>query len=591
MPLAAASRRHLDCRGSVAARRIATIAAATAAVAAVCSQWRALRPHAPAFAVHCGNPNIPYEVAPAEGEPGVEYESWSRGWKRKVNKVKAPVVPIQSGNKEDYSKNRRPFAENRWRFVDGKWKLRRGARWYGKHPNPQAPEERPQLIIPGGVERKTVREAKLVKRLRSGEDVPAEELDRCVQVFGMRAQQTDRWIPIQRKEFKRRAWLWARRMKDRNMEPSFFSIRVLIQACSAVGDLAGTRGWIAELQSADEPMLLSDYVALARVTAKNSRPHQVLAIMSDMEKAGTKPDARVWTALMRSWYHLGNRGEMLRTLKRYQEARAAGDVIRVAGDEDGADEAEPYVVAAESFANVGDVRRTEALLRKIVDEVGELGPSALLARLEAHVRTSPLRRRLQDVENALQESVAAAPLGQPLFASSEIPNLVKRIIGPPRYYEILEEQDTVEEALMPPQVDPEEYRNWHLAKWQEIREMDHDTARKRRHFLHWKQRPVWRPKKPLMKVGKVSPNGLLYRPKSALWNGPEWMRIQEAKDETDYNPPVHPPKRIMWTRPKALPLSEERTPRYRLKVPVPELPPAKKGGRGKVLVDPRGGGW
>jgi len=318
-------------------------------------------------------------------------------------------------------------------------------KWFGKHPNPTR-RERLALEIPGGVQRPTKRETVLRSQLRQGELPSLEEFDKTVQVFAQRARQEIRWLPVQRREFIRRAKRWASEMLLQDMMPSRLSLQLLLLACAATGDVSGARWWFQWAVKQGLKLGRLEYNALIGAHGAEGQPREAQTWLNRMREEGIVPDAKSYAGLVEAWDRIGNRERMLQTILEMKRAEAEGNLGEPT---DPKDSALPYYVMARSYAKVADAPRALAILKTLQARGMPLSHEAHKVRLEAHLRVpSGPRRSVPEIERALIDLISNKPSDGPLY-HSRLSGLCRSALGSQRYEEILRSLGTSDLELVP----------------------------------------------------------------------------------------------------------------------------------------------
>jgi len=335
-------------------------------------------------------------------------------------------------------------------------------RWYGRHPNPTKKEYLP-LKIPGKVQRPTRREAALRQKLRKADTPDAAEFEKAIQVFANRARQEVQWLPVQRREFMRRAKRWAGEMLLQDLAPSAPTLRSLLLGCSSVGDVSGSQFYVEWMQRNNRKLGRLEYNAVITTHAVEGNPEQANEWLQRMREAGVRPDAKSYAGVVEAWERVGNRKGMLEGILAMREAEAMGELGEPM---DPHDAALPYYAMARSYVKVADSPRALAVLKYLQAAGVPLTVEAHKLRLEGHLRTPPgPRRSVTEIERAFRDVVKYGPKGGPLY-SKRLARMCRYALGQARYKAILEEMGVSEEAVTPDLPSSESARTWRRASIQ-----------------------------------------------------------------------------------------------------------------------------
>jgi len=300
-----------------------------------------------------------------------------------------------------------------------------------------------------------------------------EEFEKLVEVFSNRARSEIKWMPVQRRQFLKRAKRWAGEMVLQDREPSQLTVRRLLLACAANGDVSGAEWWMRWMQKNDRPIKRLEYDAAIGAYGEEGLPRGARGWFERMVEAGIAPDARSYAGVIQAWEKVGNRKRMLQVLLEMRDAEAQGQLGRPL---DPRDAALPYLAAARSYADVADAPRTIAILKHLQAQEIPLTFEAHLMRLEVHLRTPPgPRQSLTEIERALRDVIVSRP-GSRAILSSTLCDMCRLTIGTQRYDDILSELGVKQSEISaePPGASlAERWRSSRLAKAVE----DKDTGR------------------------------------------------------------------------------------------------------------------
>jgi len=345
-------------------------------------------------------------------------------------------------------------------------------KWYGKHPCPEEPEEI-MTKIPGEVESETQREADLRKKLRYKELVTNEEFEKLVEVFSSRARSELKWMPVQRRHFLKRAKRWAGEMVLQDREPSQITVRRLLLACAANGDVSGAEWWMRWMQKNNRPIKRLEYDALIGAYGEEGLPRGARGWLERMVQAGFAPDARSYAGVIQAWEKLGNRKRMLTVLQEMRDAETQGHLGKPL---DPRDAALPYLAAARSYADVADAPRALAILKHLQAREIPLTYEAHLLRLEVHVRTPPgPRQSLTEIERALRDVILERPLGKAVL-SSALCDMCRYTLGEENYLRILQELGVQQKEISVTPIGADLADQWRRSRLARAME-DEDTGR------------------------------------------------------------------------------------------------------------------
>lgn len=396
-------------------------------------------------------------------------------------------------------------------------------KWYGRHPNPPKVEKL-ALEIPGGVQKQTRREAMLRTKLRKGDMPDIDEFERAIQVFASRARQDVTWLPVQRREFMRRAKRWAGEMLLQELQPSARTLQFLLLGCASVGDVSGAEWYVQWMERNNRTLGRLEYNALITAHGIEGNPTKACEWFDKMQASGCAPDAKSYAGKVEAWERVGNRKRMLEVLAQMQEEEASG---RMADPVHPRDTALPYYAMARSYVKVADTPRALAVLKHLQAKKIPLTHEAHRLRLEVHLRTPPgPRRSVPEIERAFRDVIRCRPKNGPLY-SSRLGRWCRYALGNSRYEEILNEMGTSEEALIPDLPGGEASRRWRRASIQAALRGRRNSGR---HAIHRPSEDEKWFRKRLQaregaKMGEVK-GGFRIAAESGL---PEWMTLKKPE--------------------------------------------------------------
>eukprot|EP00440_Ansanella_granifera_P012152 gb/GFBE01013211.1/.p1 GENE.gb/GFBE01013211.1/~~gb/GFBE01013211.1/.p1 ORF type:complete len:513 (+),score=85.04 gb/GFBE01013211.1/:1-1539(+) len=329
--------------------------------------------------------------------------------------------------------------------LDGPPEYGRGT---GKHPYWVGKKwtKSPSRALPGEVTKPTKREDRLRKMLRDGELPENEEFDRVIQVFAQRARQDIRYtLPVQRREFCRRAKVWAFEMLLQELSPSRATVQLLMLAFAATGDHVGAKFWLRYLEAKarreeeeghtyrkEAGAGRLEYNAVIHAFGNVGRPKEALHWFERMDSKGITPDARSYAGLIEAWERLGNRHKMLQFLMEYREKEAAGELGEPL---DPRDAGMPYYALARSYMKVADAPRAMSVLKAVKDRGIPLSKEAYRIRLEALCRVTGARSDKGQVERALVDLLKLKTTSAPIVPA-DVYKHCSRALGSDKIAEI-----------------------------------------------------------------------------------------------------------------------------------------------------------
>lgn len=396
--------------------------------------------------------------------------------------------------------------------------------WYhGRHPcHDWQVREFPKKILPGNVSKATRREVMIRDILMDREVPEQEEFDKLVQVFAQRSRQKHKWLAVQRREFLRRAKRWAGEMLLQDMQPCDKSVRLILLGCEATGDISGAQWWFGWMERYGRAVGRMEYNSVIGALATEGQPMEATKWLNRMSEAGVKPDARSYAGVIEAWEKIGNRRQMLNTLVEMQQAERDGEL---ADSRWRSDYQMPYVAMAGTYSKVGDAARAVSLLK--VTQVKQVPTNWEVhrVRLEAHLKTTPMRRSEEDIEAALQDFLSAYADSKKAPKITEEMSINLQESLQERFDEILEENGLTVDSLSPELHGVEELPQWRMAcaAWA-IRKKAHGIRAIRpqnqdEQFIRKRMKQMQGPK-----FGET-PSGRYRIPNEA--GLPEWMTVPE----------------------------------------------------------------
>jgi len=219
-----------------------------------------------------------------------------------------------------------------------------------------------------------------------------------------------------------------------NREPSQLTVRRLLLACAANGDVSGAEWWMRWMKKKKRPIERLEYDAVIGAYGEEGLPRGASGWLERMIQAGLAPDARSYAGVIKAWEKLGNRKRMLAVLREMRDAETQGQVGKPL---DPGDAALPYLAAARSYADVADAPRALAILKHLQAREIPLTYEAHLLRLEVHLRTPPgPRQSLTEIERALRDVILNRPRGRAVL-SYTLRDLCRDVLGDFQYSRIL----------------------------------------------------------------------------------------------------------------------------------------------------------
>jgi len=183
-----------------------------------------------------------------------------------------------------------------------------------------------------------------------------------------------------------------------------------------------------------------------------------------MRKKNMLPDARSYGSIADAWEKLGNRKMMLNTVLDFQDAEKNGKLGEALRPEDAG---LPYYSLARSYMNVGDARRSMAVLKTVRDKGIPLTVEAYRIRLENFLKVPGPQRDAEQIERAFVDALRNKPGNEPLFSEVTRERLCRALgrgdleKGSELYFQILDEIGIDEsEIVLPMEADPIEVQRW-----------------------------------------------------------------------------------------------------------------------------------